>query len=128
MLKCMAPPWAGADGMVPGSGSVLLLDSWWWMQLLMVWLCWPAACGGRVLLHMKSFVPVSNALALQETTMWLCHKGFLFPAADSLHQTVKCCVLKLPCVSCFCLLNFGELGLVEEEETLEQLPGLEQGS
>lgn len=45
-----------------------------------------------------------------------CHKGFLFPAADSLHQTMKCCVLKLPCVSGFCLLNFGELGLVKEEE------------
>lgn len=45
-----------------------------------------------------------------------CHKGFLFPAADSLHHTMKCCVLKLPCVSCFCLLNFRELGLVEKEE------------
>lgn len=74
MWKCLAPSWAGVDGMVPGCGSVL--DSQWWMQFLMVWLCWPATCRGRVLLCTKSFVPVANALALQEITMWLATRDF----------------------------------------------------
>ena len=56
LMSCMTPPWAGVAEMVLGSGSVLLLDLWQWMQCLLVWFHYSVTC--RVRLHIKSFVPV----------------------------------------------------------------------
>lgn len=49
--------------------------------------------------------------------MLLATRDFYSPPADSLHRSMRCCVLKLLLAPCFCLPVFGELRLVEEEET-----------